>query len=93
MKKVTEMICRYLQQWDPIGVTESLMNEGLELNEYDSYAGPLYSLLSQGASIEEVYQYLKEILDYMGMPPVESRDLKFAQSLHTYFNKSSGFRK
>lgn len=92
-KDVLENLRRYLQHWDPIGVIPGMIKDGLAPNEYDSYAGPLYTVLASGATVEQVEEYLKKCLENVGLDYVEERDRKMAKSLHTYFNYSTGFRK
>ncbi|QDK37973.1 hypothetical protein [Bdellovibrio sp. NC01] len=89
-KEVLENLRRYLQHWDPVGVIPNLIKDGHAPSEYDSYAGPLYTLLASGASEEKVEEHLKQCLKYMGLHYVEKRDRAMAKSLHTYF-KNSGF--
>lgn len=91
-KEVLENLRRYLQHWDPIGVIPSLIREGLNPSEYDSYAGQLYTLLASGASIAQIEKYLLQCLDHMGLEMTE-RDREMALSIHKYFNYSTGFRK
>ena len=46
-----------LHDWDPIGVAE--VPEAHD--EYDSYVGPIFRLLTQGASAEILEKHLREI--------------------------------
>lgn len=45
-------------RWDPIGVNDHFP---FTLDEYDSYADPIASLLEQGAGVDEVAAYLQEV--------------------------------
>ena len=92
MKEVLETLRRYLQNWDPINVIDQLIEKGLPPNEYDSYAGSIYTLLSNGANEEEIYQQLARNLDDMGLKVQEERERKMAHSLYKYFHEKSGFR-
>jgi len=47
-----------LRRWDPIGVYDE--GTGWPDDEYDSYAGPLVSMLDQGYPKEEMMKYLKD---------------------------------
>ncbi|WP_413942738.1 hypothetical protein [Bdellovibrio sp. HCB-162] len=93
MKEVMEILRRYLQFWDPIEVVGDLIKNGFPPDEYDSYAGPLYTILANGGSVDDIERYLQKCLEHMGMPFVSEREKRMAISIHTYFNKSSGFRK
>ena len=42
------------EDWNPIGFD-------VPLDEYDAYVGPIYSLLSRGASAEEVARHLASV--------------------------------
>ena len=46
-----------LEEWDPIGVRDEPMAQ----DEYDSYLGDLYDLLTQNASDSHIAQHLNEI--------------------------------
>ena len=46
-----------MQDWDPIGVKD----EPLAADEYDSYIGGVFSLLSRGPSDQVISDYLREI--------------------------------
>lgn len=51
-------------EWDPIGV-----NENQQLNdEYDSYIAPVYRLISERASAENLAKFLFEAEHELGMP-------------------------
>jgi hypothetical protein len=51
-------------EWDPIGC-------GVPEDEYESYAGPLATLLLKGAPDEEVAAYLYQVeTETMGLNPV-----------------------
>ncbi|WP_413578549.1 hypothetical protein ACLVWU_08425 [Bdellovibrio sp. HCB290] len=93
MKEVLEVLRRYLQHWDPIGAIPGAIINGQAPTEYDCYAGPLYTLLAEGGSEDDVHKYLVQCLDHMGMRHIEIRDRSMAKYIHNYFNKSSGFRK
>src|SRR5688500_20383393 len=57
------------QDWDPIGVNE---NPSLR-DEYDSCIAPVYRLLSEGASAEEIADCLFKLEHDLGMP-AETKD-------------------
>jgi hypothetical protein len=59
-------------EWDPIG-----MMPHLPADEYDSYANRVFSMLSAGASVEEVANYLSAS-EMTGAPDLD-RDFKVAQ--------------
>ena len=54
-----------LKQWDPIGVAD----ESAAQDEYDSYVGGVYNLLSKGAAADEVAAHLAKVQrETMGLP-------------------------
>jgi hypothetical protein len=93
MQKTLETLRRYLQVWDPINVIDDLVRDGLAPDEYDSYAGPLYTLLSQDATVEQIEEYLIQVLGHMGLKHSPERDHDMALSIHKYFYNTSGFKK
>lgn len=58
--------------WDPIG-----MMPHLPADEYDSYAGQVFSRLRGGASVKAVAEYLGAV--DMGAEPDTARDLRVAR--------------
>lgn len=56
-----EIISRYLQFWDPLGVIEDLAADGQPLSEYDSYALEIHRLLEKRAGIKGITAALKDI--------------------------------
>ncbi|MGZ3748383.1 MAG: hypothetical protein ACXWRE_13460 [Pseudobdellovibrionaceae bacterium] len=94
MKEVMETIRRYLQYWDPIGVIPDLIKVGLPPNEYDSYAGPIYTMLTEGKSAEEIQNHLNLIVtERMDMKTNDEKNRVVAEGLHMYFHEHSGYRK
>jgi hypothetical protein len=48
-----------LRDWDPIGITKKFSyNENAE-DEYDRYASCIFNMITQGASRDEIFDYLK----------------------------------
>jgi hypothetical protein len=55
-------------EWDPIGVADQAPDE------YDSYIGKVAAMLREGASDEDLFQYLHGIETiHIGMPGNEAR--------------------
>jgi hypothetical protein len=76
-----------MQWWDPIGVRGVPEARG----EYDSYMGPIVSLLERGGSIDELASYLVEIeTDRMGMKPDKKTDLDAASRIHAWYREATG---
>ncbi len=76
-----------LQQWDPIGVIESLKEDGLPPNEYDSYAPAILTMLTQGTSVEKIIDHLGIIQKVsMGLGPWADRDRRIATILVEWWN-------
>lgn len=68
-----------LRRWDPIGV---MVGEGSPEDEYDSYAPHIVSLLSAGASAEELAAHLEHVRTVtIGLPADRAKDLKCAQEI------------
>lgn len=57
-----------MNDWDPIGVQD--FPEAVD--EYDSYAMPIYSILRQRRSEDVLLDYLRWMTEHMGIPA--SRD-------------------
>ncbi len=73
-------------QWDPIGVMD---DPGWPCDEYDAYLVPTLRLLEQGASKEELADYLSYIVgEYMGLGDraIEyAQPMRFAGKLQAWF--------
>jgi len=68
-----------LREWDPIG---AMVGEGSPVDEYDSYAPQIVSLLTAGASESELAAHLAQLRAVtIGLPPDPSRDLECAQKI------------
>jgi len=67
-----------LHEWDPIGVQD----EPSAQDEYDSYVGGVYRLLTDGASPEMVAEHLARIEgERMGLPSSVDRRVPVATKL------------
>ncbi|HTR36392.1 MAG TPA: hypothetical protein VMH80_10845 [Bryobacteraceae bacterium] len=73
IRDIQDRIRRVLmREWDPIGV------DGVAeaADEYDSYIGGIYGLISRGASAVEISAHLRKLeIDEMGM--VDAQGLPF----------------
>ena len=57
------MVQRKLMEWDPIGC-------GVPYDEYDSYSGPIVSMLDHEKEKEEIVEYLRSICEeHIGISP------------------------
>lgn len=56
-----EVIKGALRHWDPIGVIDLLVEDGLPDNEYDSYAPGVLSLLEKGKNAEGISNHLAQL--------------------------------
>ena len=76
-------IQKILQQWDPIGVIDDLIESGLPPDEYDSYAPAILTMLKQGASVQDIASHLGQIQTVtMGLGgPWPEKDYQAAQEL------------
>lgn len=62
-----------LQDWDPIGINDVPEAQ----DEYDSYVGGVYRLLTSGASEDAIIKHLDKIgSDTMGMPVANREGLR-----------------
>jgi hypothetical protein len=68
-----------LRRWDPIGV---MVGEGSPIDEYDSYAPHIVSLLAAGATESELAAHLEHIQTVtMRLPADAPRDMKCAREI------------
>jgi hypothetical protein len=71
--------------WDPI--------EGVPRDEYDSYVGPIWSLLARRASEHDIAARLGEYrVERMGLPPAAEDDLRAARKLRDWLDPPGVFR-
>lgn len=68
-----------LRRWDPIGICPGADGP---LDEYDSYAFGLVSIVDRGGSLEELRRALEHIAtETIGMPSAPGRDLTCAREI------------
>ncbi len=71
-------------EWDPMGV---MLYPDWPRDEYDCLMGPVLSLLAQGASEEDIAQYLrKEIDEHFGLSQGNCDFTEFSRRLHRWFD-------
>lgn len=76
---------QHLRAWDPIGV---MVGEDSPVDEYDSYAPHIVSLLASGTSKTELAAHLEHIRTVtIGLPADPSRDLKCAEEILASWRK------
>ena len=56
-----------LRHWDPLGVERTSETQ----DEYDAYVGPIYRLLTSGASPEQIAKHLVRVEGRMGLQAVD----------------------
>jgi hypothetical protein len=62
----------FLDVWDPIGIN-TVQNAQ---NEYDSYIGPVYELLTRHSSDRELAEYLFRVVhEHMGLDAAKISDM------------------
>jgi len=67
-----------LHDWDPIGVSDLPDAQ----DEYDSYVHPISEMLNQGKSVNEIYTYLRWVVnDYMCLDGNEDVEHAIAEKL------------
>jgi len=82
-----ELRALLMRWWNPIGVRG--VPEARD--EYDSYMGPIVSLLERGGSAKDLSRYLAEVeTDYMGLDARKSVDLQAASKIHSWYRKATG---
>ena len=78
-----------LRRWDPIGVLPGPGDDMGPMDEYDSYAPQIVSLLSRGATVEAIAEHLEGIrTGMMGHPPLREVDERFAQELVSWWQEN-----
>jgi hypothetical protein len=71
------LVCAALREWDPIGVFPDC-----PVDEYDSYAPHIVTLLRSGANQTEIADELERIRTQpIGLPPNRPRDEEIARGL------------
>lgn len=71
-------------EWDPIGV---MSDPNWPRDEYDCLVGPLLTLLAQGASEEQLAQYMRKDLDeHFGLPPDNYDFTEVARRVRRWFD-------
>ena len=77
------------EEWDPIGVADYPD----ALDEYDSYVGPLASRLRDGASEDDVYEYLTSVRrKTMELFSDQNADRATARRIDGWYRASRGVR-
>lgn len=81
-----EYVQEVLRRWDPIGVLPGPSEHEGPINEYDSYAPQLVTLLRKGASVDEIQNRLVEIRTMsMGLPTYPEKDRLAAEQLVSWW--------
>ena len=77
-----ELIMRYLQWWDPIGMIDDLVEAGLPLDEYDRYAMEIHRILESKQGVDKLVETLEDIQQKrMGLSEDRERCQFLAQGL------------
>jgi hypothetical protein len=75
-----------LREWDPIGVIDDLVADGLPPNEYDDYAPHIVGLLQRGASVEQLAHHLRYCrTQAMGVAENDEADSAIARQIHAWW--------
>jgi len=87
VKNELASVQRILQRWDPIGVIDMLLEDGLPPDEYDSYAPVVLGMLRRGCSREELVDHLGRVqVESMGLGPWPERDRRTADELLAWWS-------
>ena len=77
---LTSLVRAALREWDPIGVFPNWPDGPVD--EYDSYAPHIVTLLRSGANQTDIANELQRIrTEAIGLPPNRRRDEEFARRL------------
>ena len=75
-----------LRKWDPIGVFK--MDPAWPADEYDSYSGPIVSMLDANAPREKMVQYLERTcVDHIGVAFDRDRTEKILDELIDFWTR------
>jgi hypothetical protein len=74
-----------METWDPIGVSHAPE----AADEYDSYLGPIAQRLREGASPDDVADYLGTARDGMGLPAAKSQDGSIGRRICEWYATST----
>lgn len=75
-----------LRKWDPIGVFD--LDPPWPDDEYDSYSGPIVTMLDAGAPKEKMVKYLEGVcVDHIGMPFDRMRTERILDELLAFWPK------
>ena len=84
-----EFVKRLLQRWDPIGVIETLVEDGLPPYEYDSYAPEILEKLQAKVTEEQLTEYLGWLQSKkMGFGPSPEKDRAVARELVNWWSQN-----
>ena len=73
-KRWSELRAKW-NEYDPIGV---MSDPDCPLDEYEAYVGPTMRLLEQGATIDEIADYLSAVSEHMGLSFDRARARKYS---------------
>jgi len=86
-----EYIQAILRTWDPIGLFSAQAEERGPVNEYDSYAPQLVTLLRSGATAAKIQERLSEIrTKNMGLPESLKKDKLISEQLISWWESKKG---
>ena len=72
-------------EFDPIGVMGEASHPG---DEYEAYVGPTMRRLEDGASVEEIADFLESVVsERMGLDPDREEAERFARRLDAWFRE------
>jgi len=82
-----------LRKWDPIGVIQELIEDGMPPNEYDSYAPTVLSHVISATDRNYIASYLAQIRSVqmsLGTPRPTEREIDLGEKLLEW--KESGYQ-
>ncbi len=81
MRQIRE-VEKFLREWDPIGVTDDLVADGLPPDEYDNYAPHIVGLLQRGETVEDLAAHLRYCrTGAMGLVEDDASDIAVATKI------------
>ena len=89
MRQIHE-VERVLREWDPIGIIDDLVADGLPPNEYDNYAPHIVGLLQSDTTVEDLAAHLRYCrTGAIGLPADDAGDALIANRLMEWWQNEN----
>lgn len=81
---------QFLREWDPIGIIDDLVADGLPPTEYDDYAPHILGLLQWSATVEELAAHLRYCrTGAIGLPQDDAADKLIAMRIIEWWRREN----